>query len=170
MAARWQQWMPLYSDRFLGSMDVQSMEPAAFKAYVRLLFYAWQTDDCTVPSDPDELAAYSGIGKRLWAKHSQSVMRKFVAVNVTVGDTVTVRMYNAVELELWSEAKRIHEARRNAADETNKTRSPRRSPTQDEGRSPQRSATHSNNPLQEQEQKQETRGTPPPRPEARGCP
>ena len=154
MPAKWQQWMPFYIDRFLGSFDVQNMEPAAFKAYVRLLLYAWQTDDCTVLSDPDALASYSGIGKRLWDKHGASVLRKFTTVTVTVGDTVTERLRNAVQFELWSEAKRIHEARKTAAMGTNATRSPRRSPS--------RSAAHNNNPLQEQEQKQGTRGEAPP--------
>lgn len=161
MAAKWQQWMPLYVDRFMGSMDVQMMEPPAFKAYVRLLLYAWQTEDCTTPSDPDELTAWSGLPKKVWLKHSAVVLRKFVPVSVAVGDTVTVRLRNVVEFELWTEAKRIHEARKKAAAETNKTRSPQRSPSEIDERSPSRSAIHNNNPLQEQEQKQETRGTPP---------
>lgn len=150
MAAKWQQWMPLYIDRFLGSMDVQAMAPEAFKAYLRLLLYAWQTDDCTVPSNPAELAALAGVSRRAWAKHSGSVLRKFQAVTDTVTGAVTDRLRNAVEFELWTEAKRVHDARKSAASQTNELRSPGRSPS----RSPGRSLVHNNNPLQEQEQEQ----------------
>ena len=141
MSEKWQQWMPLYIDRFLGSPDVQFMEPPAFKAYVRLLLHAWQTPDCTIPSDPDELAMCSGLGRPLWKKHGTHVLKKFEAVTVTVGDVVTDRLRNQVEFELWSEAKRIHEARRSAAHETNEQRQAKRSPSRNAPPPPSPTAT-----------------------------
>jgi uncharacterized protein YdaU (DUF1376 family) len=124
MAAKWQQWMPLYIDRFLGSEDVQMMEADAFKGYVCLLLAAWQTDDCTLPINPDELARKSRLGAKKWAKFGAEVMRKFRMVTVTVSGTVTERYRNDVEFEIWTEAKRVFDARSAAGNHTNKQRSP----------------------------------------------
>jgi uncharacterized protein YdaU (DUF1376 family) len=125
MAAKWQQWMPLYIDRFLGSEDVQMMEADAFKGYVCLLLAAWQTDDCTLPIEPDELARKSRLGAKKWAKFGAKVMRKFRTVTVTVSDTVTERCRNDVEFEIWAEAKRVFDARSASGHHTNEKRSPK---------------------------------------------
>ena len=132
------------------------MEPPAFKGYVCLLLAAWQADDCTLPPNDDDLARFSRLGIKAWTKYKGEILRKFRTVTVTVGDTLTHRIINDVEFELWKEAKRIHEARRAAAKDTNSKRSPLRSADRSEERSPQRSPirsqAHNNNnsPLQEQ--------------------
>lgn len=123
MPARWQQWMPFHIDRFRGSPDVQAMHPVARIGYLYLLASAWQTDDCTISSDSLDLASLSGLGDELWAQYSPRIMRKFEAVDETG------RLRNAVLFQEWKEAKRIFEARRNAAERTTQIRSPRKNAT-----------------------------------------
>lgn len=115
MAARWQQWMPLYIDRFLGSPDVQMMEPAEFKGYVCLLLAAWQTEDCSLPSDEAELAIVSRLGTKLWRKHSDHILRKFVIANG--------RLRNEVCYEEWLKASATFDRNCEAAEELKRKRS-----------------------------------------------
>lgn len=125
MPAKWQRWMPFEIDAFKGSPAVQAMPPAARLGYWYLLSDAWQTDDCTIPSDPIDLADRSGLGDELWAIHGPRILRKFSPIENTG------RLRNEAEFERWSDAKRIYDARQNAADRTNKQRSPSRSPSAD---------------------------------------
>ena len=115
MPAKWQQWMPLYIDRFLGSSDVQMMEPAEFKGYVCLLLAQWQTDDCSLPSDHEELARISRIGTRLWRKHSDRILRKFVIANG--------RLRNEVCYEEWLKALATFDRNCEVAEELKRKRS-----------------------------------------------
>ena len=114
MPAKWQTWFPFYVDAFRGSPAVQAMHPAARAGYIYLLSAAWQSDDCTIPNDPLELAELSGIGDELWAAHGARILRKFEPV----GD----RLRNARLYEDWLEARRIFESRQGAACRTNQTR------------------------------------------------
>ncbi len=123
MAERWQQWMPFHIDRFRGSPDVQAMHPTARSGYIYLLASAWQTDDCTVPNNPFDLASLSGLGDDLWAQYSTRILRKFEVIE---GGT---KLQNHVEFAEWKDAKRVYDARREAAIKTTKTRSPRTKPT-----------------------------------------
>lgn len=118
MAERWQQWMPFYIDRFRGSPDVQAMHPCARIGYLYLLSSAWQTEDCTIPTDPIDLATLSGLGDELWEQYSARIMRKFDRVDGTN------RMRNSAEYTEWLDAKRVFEARQAAARKTTQTRSP----------------------------------------------
>jgi uncharacterized protein YdaU (DUF1376 family) len=118
MAAKWQQWMPLHIDRFLGSASVRAMGPTASMGYLCLLMAQWQSEDCTIPADPFELAERSGLGDELWAHHGSRILRKFKSVD---GNG---RLRNAVCFEEWSEAKRVFDARRESASKTNSARSP----------------------------------------------
>lgn len=61
MAARWQQWMPFHIDRWKGSAHVQAMSAAARSGYLYLLTAAWQTTDCSLPAEDDELAVLAGL-------------------------------------------------------------------------------------------------------------
>ena len=115
MSAKWQKWMPLYIDRFLGSPDVQMMEAPEFKGYLCLLLAAWQTDDCTLPFDHEELARISRLGKRLWKKHSDHILRKFAMTNG--------RLRNEVEYEEWIKAQRTFEGNYEASEELKRKRS-----------------------------------------------
>jgi hypothetical protein len=95
------------------------MHPCARIGYLYLLACAWQTDDCTLSCDPLELAEQSGLGDELWAVHGPRILRKF---GWYTDDRERLR--NDVLFDEWKEAKRIFDARRQAADRTNSTRSP----------------------------------------------
>lgn len=122
MAERWQQWMPFHIDRFRGSPDVQAMHPVARIGYLYLLASAWQTDDCSIPSDDLDLASLSGLGDDLWNQYKPRILRKFTCRS-------DGRLFNDVEFVEWLEAKRIFEARSAAARKTTETRSPSQKPT-----------------------------------------
>ena len=77
------------------------MHPAARSGFLYLLASAWQTDDCTISSDPIDLATESGLGDELWAVYGTRILRKFVPV----GD----RFQNPVQVEEWNSAKRTFE-------------------------------------------------------------
>ena len=117
MARNWQKWMPFHIDRFRGSPDVQVMHPAARMGFLYLLASAWQTDDCTVSADPIDLATESGLGDELWATYGPRIMRKF--------EVIEGRARNLVLFGEWSEAKRVFDARSQAANRLNSERSPR---------------------------------------------
>lgn len=119
MAAKWQQWFPFKIDAFRGSPSVQAMHPCARAGYIYLLGAAWQTEDCTVPNNALELAEISGLGDELWALHGPRILRKFETVEGTD------RLRNEVCYKEWGEAKRVFEARKDAADRTNSARSPK---------------------------------------------
>ena len=119
MPSKWQQWMPFRIDAFKGSPAVQAMHPCARIGYLYLLACAWQTDDCTLSCDPIELAEQSGLGDELWAAHSSRILRKF-----EWSDESHSRLRNDVLFDEWKEAKRVFDARRQAADRTNAVRSP----------------------------------------------
>jgi hypothetical protein len=119
MPAKWQQWMPFQIDRFKASPSVRAMHPAARSGYLYLLACQWQSADCSIPSDPLTLAEMSELGDELWATHGPRILRKFEPVN----GNGTLR--NAVCYGEWVEAKRIFDARREAAERTNSARSPK---------------------------------------------
>ena len=122
MAAKWQQWMPFHIDRFKGSPAVQAMPHESKMAYWYLLSAAWQTDDCTLSSDPLDLAEKSGLGDERWAILGPRILRKFDILE-------NGRLRNPASFEQWQEAKRIHEARQDAAKKTTEIRSPRKNAT-----------------------------------------
>lgn len=131
MAERWQQWMPFHIDRWKGSAHVQAMHPCARIGYLYLLSCAWQSADCSIPMDADELADLSGLGVVLWNEHAVRILRRFTNTDG--------RLTNNVLREEWLEAKRIFESRSCAARKTNAERSldGERSPTE---QLPERSA------------------------------
>jgi len=116
--AKWQRWMPFEIDAFKGSPAVQAMHPAARCGYLYLLADAWQTDDCTVPNDPIDLADKSGLGDELWAIHGPRILRKFEPVEGTTN------LRNAAEFERWQDARNVYEKRQASAERTNSLRSP----------------------------------------------
>lgn len=100
MAEPWQKWMPLHIDRFRGSASVQAMEPACRLGYLYLLMAAWQSEDCSLPTDPLDLAELSGLGDALWAQYSARILRKFERENG--------RLVNPVLREEWTRARNIY--------------------------------------------------------------
>lgn len=96
---------------------MRAMEPVARYGYLELLLAQWQSEDCSISSDPLDLAEASGLGDGLWEKHSVRILRNFEPL-------LNGRLRNAVCFEEWIEAKRIFEARSESAKRTNTTRSP----------------------------------------------
>ena len=115
MAAKWQQWIPFHIDRFMASLSVQAMHPAARWGYWCLITRQWQSEDCTITADPLELSEISGLGDELWAAHGSRILRKFERLE-------DGRLRNPVCFDEWLDAKRVYDKRREAADKTNKMR------------------------------------------------
>ena len=115
MAAKWQQWIPFHIDRFMASLTVQAMHPAARWGYWCLITRQWQSEDCSISADPLDLAELSGLGDQLWAEHGSRIVRKFAPLE-------DGRLRNPVCYDEWLEAKRVYDKRREAADRTNKMR------------------------------------------------
>lgn len=134
--------MPFHIDRWKGSAHVQAMSSAARSGYLYLLSAAWQTDDCSLPDDEEELQVLSGMTVAEWAESGPRIKRRFTSVEG--------RLRNVVLHGEWAEAKRVFNARSQSAKRTNTERSPRRSPGGDRDAEP----THK----QEQGQGQEQRG------------
>lgn len=111
-------------DALKASPAVQAMHPIARSGYVWLLLDAWQTDDCTIPMDPLDLADKSGLGDELWAVHGIRILRKFEPVN-----DGSDRLRNLPQYDRWQAAKAAYEGRKNGAQRTNERRSPQQSPT-----------------------------------------
>lgn len=105
--------MPLHIDKWRGSPAVKAMHPAARSGYLDLLFYQWQSDDCSISSDAMDLADNSGLGDELWATYGARILRNFERLP-------DGRLRNAVCYAEWQEAKRIFEARKLSARRTNK--------------------------------------------------
>jgi hypothetical protein len=112
MPAKWQTWMPRQIDAWHGSTFVQFSDPAARSGYADLLDKQWQSEDCTVPDDQQELSELSGLGPQLWEIHGPRILKKFVLIEPG-------KRRNQVGYLLWMEAKRVYESRQKAALETN---------------------------------------------------
>lgn len=109
--------MPMEIDSLKASPAVQAMHPSARSGYVWLLLDAWQTDDCTIPNDPIDLADKSGLGDELWASYGLRILRKFEQIN---GSN---RLRNLPQYERWKAAKAVYEKNRSNAERTNYIRS-----------------------------------------------
>lgn len=116
MPSKWQQWMPFKIDSFRGSAAVQAMHPTARSGYLYLLTSAWQSEDCTISSDPLDLAEESGLGDDLWKEFGARILRKFIAIE-------NGRLRNSVLFEAWKDAKRIFDANHCTPEELHRKRS-----------------------------------------------
>lgn len=117
MPAKWQQWMPFKIDAFRSSPAVQAMHPAARAGYLYLLSSAWQTEDCTIPADPLELAEMSGLGDELWQIHGPRILRKFSP------NGKPDRLQNPVLVDEWKAAKKVFDEGQGRRDELSRKRS-----------------------------------------------
>jgi uncharacterized protein YdaU (DUF1376 family) len=90
-----------YPNDWLSSAHITLMTPAEEGAYIRLLAYAWSTEDCGLPDDDEELSRLSRLGED-WFKGGSTTVRRCFFKN---GD----RLYNKRLLEeqkkqiLWRE-------------------------------------------------------------------
>lgn len=105
MAEKWQQWMPLHIDRWRGSPAVRAMHPSARSGYLDLILSQWQSDSCSLPSDPIELADLSCLGDELWAAHGSRILRNFDILP-------DGKLRNQVCYSEWLKQKAIAESRR----------------------------------------------------------
>ncbi|MCE9565826.1 MAG: YdaU family protein [Planctomycetes bacterium] len=64
-----------YPKDWLSSPRVQLMTPEQEGAYIRLLCYCWDSGDCSLPDDDDELAVLSRLGEG-WLNGGSTVVRK----------------------------------------------------------------------------------------------
>lgn len=64
-----------YPDAWLGSPSILCMTPSEEGAYIHLLCIAWNTDDCSLPDDDNQLAILSRLGEG-WSNGSSTKIRK----------------------------------------------------------------------------------------------
>lgn len=93
--------MPFHIDRFRGSLHVQGMPGAAKWGYLSLLASAWQSDDCTLPTDNYELQILADLTAKEWKQFGALILRRFTEDNG--------RLINRVLFDEWSEAKANYE-------------------------------------------------------------
>lgn len=70
----WFKWFP---GNYLGSYRRQAMSLAGQGAYMVLLCREWQSPDCGLPSDFDELGMMAGATKEEWTQVGRSVVGMF---------------------------------------------------------------------------------------------
>ena len=125
MAERWQQWMPLHIDRLRGSVHVQAMPPEARIGYLYLLASAWQSEDCSLSDDDEELRVQSGLSEEEWREHSAKILRRFTKRE-------DGRLVNAVLLAEWKIAEEKFKTNQARAAATNRKRATNAGRTPDE--------------------------------------
>lgn len=67
-----------YAKDWLSSAKVQLMPPEYEGGYIRLLAYCWDSGDCSLPDDDEELATLSRLGQGWFNGGSKVVRRCFV--------------------------------------------------------------------------------------------
>lgn len=82
----------LYTNDWLSSTAITMMTPAQEGAYIRLLCYAWNDPDCSIPDDDEVLASLSRLGED-WHKGASSVLRRvFVPTPELPGRLVNLKL------------------------------------------------------------------------------
>ena len=115
MAERWQQWMPFHIDRWRGSMHVQAMRAAARMGYLYLLAAAWQSDDCSLRDDDEELQIRAALDDEEWKENSATILRRFTKRE-------DGRLVNDVLLSEWKRAEEKFKTNQARAEATNRKR------------------------------------------------
>ena len=64
--------MPLWTDAYIG--DTQHLTNEEHGVYLRLLMFAWRTQDCSLPNDDKRLAIMVGVTGGKWAKLKPTIM------------------------------------------------------------------------------------------------
>ena len=129
MAERWQQWMPFHIDRWRGSMHVQAMRAAARIGYLYLLAAAWQSDDCSLSDDDEELQIRAALDDEEWKENSAAILRRFTK-------NEDGRLVNVVLHSEWKRAEEKFKTNQARAEATNKKRAT------NAGRAPQEREAH----------------------------
>jgi len=66
-----------YPDAWLGSSNILCMTPEAEGAYIHLLCVEWNTDDCSLPDNDEELANLSRLVEK-WFNHKDKILKNFI--------------------------------------------------------------------------------------------
>lgn len=110
-----------YPKDWLSSQKISLMSAAEEGAYIRLLCYCWDDDDCALPDDDELLARISRLGEG-WFNGGSTIIRKcFVAHPRKRGFLTNARLCAEKEKQrIWKEksaegGKRSGESRRNKA-------------------------------------------------------
>jgi uncharacterized protein YdaU (DUF1376 family) len=86
---------PFYVKDWLSSPKINLMTPAQEGAYIRLLCYAWEDQDCSLPDDDEALAQLSRLGEG-WLKSSANPLRHCFTVHPQLpGRLVNLRLLSA---------------------------------------------------------------------------
>jgi uncharacterized protein YdaU (DUF1376 family) len=93
-------YFPLFVNNWLGSSRISALTPAEEGAYIRLLCYEWNDQDCSLPTDDDALASLSRLGTA-WPKSAARLRALF--------DLENGRLYNPKLLSLRIEADKLRE-------------------------------------------------------------
>jgi uncharacterized protein YdaU (DUF1376 family) len=92
-----------YPKDWLASLRTLMMTPAQEGAYIRLLCYCWDSGDCSIPDNDDQLAVMSRLGEG-WFKGGSEVLRAcFIPHPDKPGFLTNDRLYaEAQKQHLWS--------------------------------------------------------------------
>lgn len=66
---------PFYTNNWIASAQILAMSPAEEGAYIRLLCYAWNSEDCGLPDDDRVLAEMSRLREQ-WVNGSSGVIKR----------------------------------------------------------------------------------------------
>lgn len=67
-----------YPDSWLGSSNILCMTPAEEGAYIHLLCIAWNTDDCSLPDDDQQLSILSRLDEGWFGLSAKKIRKCFI--------------------------------------------------------------------------------------------
>jgi len=67
-----------YPSDWLSDINITLMKPEEEGAYIRLLAYAWNNDDCSLNDDDDQLAEISRLKERWYGESAKNIRRCFI--------------------------------------------------------------------------------------------
>jgi uncharacterized protein YdaU (DUF1376 family) len=108
--------MPFHIDRWRGSAHVQAMRAAARAGYLYLLASAWQSEDCSLTDEDEELQVLAGLTEEEWAQHGAKILRRFTRRE-------DGRYVNDVLQAEWTAAKLVYDKRSNSFEQVRRSRS-----------------------------------------------
>lgn len=93
-----------YVNDWLSSTHISLMTPAEEGAYIRLLCYAWNDPDCSIPDNDETLSVLSRLGEG-WLKGGSRVVRKCFQPHPTIlGKLINIRLLKEKKKQsLWRE-------------------------------------------------------------------
>lgn len=104
-----------YAKDWLSSPKIALMPPQYEGAYIRLLAYCWDSGDCSLPDDDDELASLSRLGEG-WLNGGSKVLRKcFVSHPTKPGHLSNQRLLDEAEKQAAWQRKSSEGGKKSAA-------------------------------------------------------